>query len=627
MGHRPGHPVHARQWIATLALAFPLLALAQNGWNQWGRTPQHAGASPVTAQNPDTVLTTFRYDPFVAQEQLASGGDLLAHYAAPLVDQGDVFMTVKTGSYTDCTPQQPVCGPAAWESQSWNIRRWAWRDGALAEQWSFASDWKPEPDRGGLAGWEPVFHAALAGDFLYVPGAGGSVYRVRRDNGNEAAHVIPFPGSLHGASENTYVSGPLTVDAQGNVYYNVLRLDPTNPWSSDVQGSWLVKIKPDDSSLIVSYADLTPGAPAKCTLSFSNAQLPWPPSPDATPAVANCGAQRAGVNIAPAVAADGTIVTVSRAHLNSRYSYLIAVNPDLTPKWAASLRDRLNDGCGTSTLPPNGAPGGCRLGAPTGVDPATNQLPAGRVNDSGSSTPVIAPDGSILYGAYTGYNYSRGHLMKFGPDGTFLAAYDFGWDTTPAIFPHDGTYSVLLKDNHYETTSYCGVQAFCPVADGGPYSLVRLDPSLKVEWSFVNTNPSSCERLGDGTLKCVDDHPEGFEWCINAPAVDAAGTVFANSEDGNVYAIGADGKLRSRLFLNLALGAAYTPLAIGDDSRIYAENDGMIFVTGSAPPVQQQPDPAAQPGNRGGQRERQAVLSHVKNLSKHRHYQGDDSRP
>ncbi len=72
----------------------------------------------------------------------------------------------------------------------------------------------------------------------------------------------------------------------------------------------------------------------------------------------------------------------------------------------------------------------------------------------------------------------------------------------------------------------------------------------------------------------------GFEWCINAPVVDSNGVVYANSEDGNIYAIGQGGNLKSNLFLDLALGAAYTPLAIGPDGRVYTENKGTLFVVG-----------------------------------------------
>ena len=56
--------------------------------------------------------------------------------------------------------------------------------------------------------------------------------------------------------------------------------------------------------------------------------------------------------------------------------------------------------------------------------------------------------------------------------------------------------------------------------------------------------------------------------------------IYANSEDGNIYAINPDGGPRAKMFLNLALGAAYTPLAIGGDGKIYTENDGHLFVIG-----------------------------------------------
>jgi outer membrane protein assembly factor BamB len=284
--------------------------------------------------------------------------------------------------------------------------------------------------------------------------------------------------------------------------------------------------------------------------------------------------------VAPAVAPDGTIYTVSRAHGSSRYAYLVAVNADLTPKWAASLRDHLSDGCGV--LLAIGGPGGCRPGQPAnGVDPQTNQAPAGRVIDQSSSSPTVLPDGSILYGAYTRYNYARGHLFRFSAAGSFLAAYDFGWDSTPAVYSHDGTYSIVIKDNHYDAGSYCNSATICPPAAPGPYYITQLTASLTPEWRFQNTNTQSCQRNPDGTLSCVTDHPNGFEWCINAPAIDGTGVVYANSEDGNLYAINQGGTLKQRTFLNLAIGAAYTPLSISAAGLIYTENDGHLFVVGA----------------------------------------------
>jgi hypothetical protein len=70
------------------------------------------------------------------------------------------------------------------------------------------------------------------------------------------------------------------------------------------------------------------------------------------------------------------------------------------------------------------------------------------------------------------------------------------------------------------------------------------------------------------------------------PAVDSVGNVYANSEDGNLYVIsqGQTGIFTtpaSHLFLNLAIGAAYTPLSIGPDGRLYTQNDGHLFVVGN----------------------------------------------
>ncbi len=68
---------------------------------------------------------------------------------------------------------------------------------------------------------------------------------------------------------------------------------------------------------------------------------------------------------------------------------------------------------------------------------------------------------------------------------------------------------------------------------------------------------------------------------MNAPAVDVNGMVFANSEDGNLYEIDRSGNLFQRVFTQLAIGAAYTPLSIGPDGRIYTQNDGRMFVVGN----------------------------------------------
>jgi outer membrane protein assembly factor BamB len=372
--------------------------------------------------------------------------------------------------------------------------------------------------------------------------------------------------------------------------------------------SWLVKVSNDGTVTKVRYVDLMAPAnpPTTCVGAFSadGVDLPWPPLPSATPTSGPCGPQRPGLNIAPAIAPDGTIYTASRANLVSRYAYLVAVNPDLTLKWAASLRDRgINDGCGVlipkATQANPVQKGKCAWNAPTGVDPDTNDMPAGRILDSGTASPTVLPDGSITFGAYTRYNIARGHLFKFSSSGEFQHFFDFGWDDTLAVVHHqdDGGFSIVMKDNHYDEEAgfYCnptGTTNSAIVCDStgipaGPFYITQVNSNLQPEWQFQSTETRSCHRNPDGSVTCVDDgtHPHGFEWCINAPAIDGQGNVYVASEDGNVYVLdqGHSGVFtapRFKLFTNLAVGAAYTPFSIDHNGRLYAQNNGHLFAVG-----------------------------------------------
>jgi hypothetical protein len=551
-------------------------------WPQWGRTPQHTGTVNVSGQRPKALLDDIIYDPFVEAEK--ADGHLHVHYQVPLTDGDDVYMEFKTGVFTDTVN---------WQTQTWNEKKLHRSHGRLSEAWSFESDWKPVPvSLVSVTGpvLEPVFHAALVGNFVYIPGFGGSIYKVAKSDGHLVARINPFGSKL---DPDTYAVGPPSADAAGNVYYNALKLDPAAPWDANPPASYLVKVSPDNTARTATIASLTPGvlqADDQCRGIFRRADLPWPPSPDAVPNPVTCGAQRVPVNSAPAIAPDGTIYIVTVAHLWFFEGYLVAVNPDLTPKWTASLANRLNDGCNV-TLPPNGTPGGCRAGSHTGVDPWQNRPGSGFVFDDSTSVPVVLPDGSVLYGAVTFYPYFQGHLMKFSSSGQFLASYPFGWDDTPAVYPHDGTYSIITKDNHYTGLGpYCSFGSSpeaCPTdrtasnpASPEAYFITQLDSNLVPEWRFKSTNTQSCSRDTQGQVSCVSDHPAGFEWCVNAPAVDRKGNVFVNSEDGRLYMIRPDGRLRDSLFLDLALGAAYTPLSIDGDGRILTQNNGHLFVVG-----------------------------------------------
>ena len=520
-------------------------------WQQWGQSATHDGQTCVRAQTPARELAHIVYDPFQNQEIAEGGGELFVHYQVPLTDNdGNFFMMHKAGTFTSCDPpgsgEPAPCGldPANVAKEVWTEKRYQFRrDGTVAEKWTFASDWKPYP----VPTWEPMFQPALSGPFIYVPGAGGSVWQVLKTLGLPVRRINPF----RTVDPNTFVTGGVTVDRAGFLYWNVIRLDPMTGSGS----GFIVKAAPwSGTTRVADYQTLIPGAPAASDMCFGAFFLedplpphPWPPSADAVPPQIGCGAQRPGVNVTPAIGADGTIFTASTAHTDPFFSYIVALHPDLSLSWATSMQDLVHDGCGVhrENSPEGDVPCSATFSA-IGVDPNTNRAPALVIADISSSSPTALPDGGVLYGALDPYNFQRGHLVKLDRHGGFTGAYSFGWDSTPAIYRHDGTYSIVIKDNHY--------------LSDGPFFMTQLSKDLEVEWQFVN--------------------PESREWCANAPAIDRDGNVIVDAEDGFVYVIGQGGIERSRTFLNQALGAAYTPAAIDSRGRIYALNNGELSVRG-----------------------------------------------
>jgi hypothetical protein len=603
--------LHLAAILVLLSLGLLLLTgFGHDGvfWAQWGRNPQHEGMVSSFGQPLNHKLADIVYDPFVQQEKdenypVDGVAALTAHYQSTLIDDDNSFyMVQKSGTYSLCSPLVEWvfgadCGPNAWGQLNWNVVRYDWKQGQAVSAWSYWTDWKPVPNATalthefagyvGLYGWEPVFHPALAGQYVYVPGAGGTVWKVNKQTGETESHINPFSGMNINAAD-TYVSGPLTADENGDIFYNVIELNTNgNPWQqNDVAGAWLAKISPDDSSATVTFAVLTPDAPPGisngCPGTFLEegygpTTLPWPPPNVPFPPTYPCGSQRPPINVAPAIGTDGTVYTVSTAHFDNMVTYLVAVNPDLTLKWAASMQNRLTDGCGVLLpIAPQGVtniPNSCRYGTQVGVDPTTGQKGSAVISDTASATPTVLPDGSILFGALDNYNHGQGHLLHFDAKGNFVNSFTFGWDSTAAVYRHDRTYSIVIKNNQYGGPAYC--QFDSPVCSGpapGPYYLSQLDANLNLEWSFENTTIDS-------------QHPNGYEWCVNAPAVDGLGIVYGTSEDGHVYSIpqghhGVFTKPLQKIFLQNAIEAAYTPLSIGADGKEYSQNNGHLFVLG-----------------------------------------------
>src|SRR5262249_2188619 len=157
-----------------------------------------------------------------------------------------------------------------------------------------------------------------------------------------------------------------------------------------------------------------------------------------------------------------------------------------------------------------------------------------------------------------------GHLMHFDAQGNYLNAFTFGWDSTPGVYLHDDTFSIVIKDNHYSASAYCnfGSSPVCAISSPGPFNITQIDPNMSIEWALQSTTSDA-------------EQPNGYEWCINMPAVDQDGNVYVNSEDGNIYELsqGVSGPT-GKIFLDKAVGAAYTPLSIGADGMLYTQNNG-----------------------------------------------------
>ncbi len=97
-------PILRRSLALAIGIVMTLVltaAAANVSWLQWAQNQQHTGFADVVGQGLAGQLADIVYDPFVPDEQAATGGDLLAHYQVPLIDEEDVFMEFKTGNYSN----------------------------------------------------------------------------------------------------------------------------------------------------------------------------------------------------------------------------------------------------------------------------------------------------------------------------------------------------------------------------------------------------------------------------------------------------------------------------------------------------------------------------------------------
>ncbi|MBV8758213.1 MAG: hypothetical protein JO257_13080, partial [Deltaproteobacteria bacterium] len=241
-------------------------------WHQWGGNAQHTGASCATGQPLQRMLADIVFDPLVPDEVADASGDLIVHYQAPLIDGDRVFMLRKGGTFTPCVeemdPSMRCRHPEdvyRFASQTWSEVGYRWDGGALVEQWTYESTWKPPPGR------ETVFHPVIAGGVVAVPIASGGVAFVDPASGRVVRESRPF-----GSNADTYVIGALTAFGD-SVFYNAATFDHDMPYDKAIVAT-LVEIDGDGRVRTARYDDLVPNPPKKCYGGYDPVMTPppWP---------------------------------------------------------------------------------------------------------------------------------------------------------------------------------------------------------------------------------------------------------------------------------------------------------------------------------------------------------------
>jgi hypothetical protein len=393
--------------------------------------------------------------------------------------------------------------------------------------WSQDSDYLLPPHV-----WTPSFNATLtAAGKVVTPAAGGRL--LVRDSVDAsaattfatffgAASYLQNPSSFNGT---VFVDTPVTADAQGNLFFG-FAVTGANP--ANLTGG-VARVAADGSGSWVS----------------------------ASSAASDPAMTKAAMNSAPALSMDGKTlyVAVNAAAVPgvAQPGYLLALDAaTLATKAKVALQDPLG---GASAW----------------------------VSDDGTASPTVAANGDVFFGVLEnqfGSHDGRGWLLHFDAAlATRFAPGSFGWDITPSLVPasmvpsYSGTSAQLLALKYND---YNGIGT-----GTGRNRLAVLDPGA-TQTDTISGLPVMKEVLtilgptAEGTTGAVT------EWCINTMAVDPlTKSILANNEDGVLYRWDlATNTFSQRIRLNVGLGEAYTPTAVGPDGLVYAISNATLYAIG-----------------------------------------------
>jgi hypothetical protein len=287
---------------------------AQAAWRGHGQNSQHTALAPVAAQKLNRIAWTAPID----LDPQTSGDELLIHYGAPLVTDGNtVILPVKTGA-----------------AGGFRIEA---RDPAKgATLWTLVSDYQlPDHD------WTPAYGPVLTlQNRVYYPGGGGVIrYRDSPNQKTGPTGWLAFYGAAaYQANPAAYqssvqISTPLTADEYGNVFFGFV----AGSGAPSGLASGIARVGADQTGIWISAAAAA-GDP-----SMTQVQM----------------------NCAPAISYDHTTlyIAVSNGAANGYAGYLLGLDTTtLKLKYKVRLKDpsigddaEINDDSTASpTIGPNG---------------------------------------------------------------------------------------------------------------------------------------------------------------------------------------------------------------------------------------------------------------------------------
>ena len=305
----------------------------------------------------------------------------------------------------------------------------------------------------------------------------------------------------------------------------------------------------------------------------------------------------------PAIGPDGTIYVGSQQHKSWHESlapdkqdgHLWALNPNGTLKWSFETTDGW-----ILSSPAIGNDGSIYFGSGDGklyalTSDGTLKWDAFDTDEWILSSPAMGYDGTIYFGSQQKdsdiYNPGNGHLWALNSDGSLKWSYasNGGVVSSPAIGIDGTIYFGSAQGDFYALLPDGSVKSGYPYSTG---EQILSSPAIGADGTIYfgsqetpgwGQNPDPDSQVGslwalnpDGSLKWKYQ-TQG--WVVSSPAIDAQGTIYFGSSDGNLYAIdSSDGQLK---WAYQTQNWIFSCPAIGNGVIYFGSSDDKLYAIGT----------------------------------------------